>query len=74
MPLFEVAMIKVPTPNEVKGGATEELVMAPTAVIAANAQTAALIVGRKADLKDMSDKDLGRIQTLIRPFANGATG
>jgi len=68
MPLFEVAMIKVPTPKEMEEGAAEELVVPITAVVAGNEQSAAIQVAMTKKL----DIDMARVQVLVRPFAKGS--
>ena len=66
MPLFEVAAIKKPTKKEAEDGKQEELVHAPTAVIAQDEKSAAIIALRKSEL---TDADLSRVEVLVRPFA-----
>lgn len=69
MPLFEVAILEVPSKKEVEeGNATEKLVFGPEFVVAKDTQSAAL----KAVL-DNNDKaakvNRDRMQVLVRPFA-----
>ena len=65
--LFEVALIKKPTKKQAEDGAIEELIMAPTAVIAKDDKGAAI----KAVVtnKDKIDVDLAQVEVLVRPFA-----
>ena len=67
MALFEVAILKTPTKKEAEDGAGETLVFGPKAVVAQNAQSAAIA----AVLGDASlaTIDRNRMQVLIRPFA-----
>ncbi len=66
MPLFEVALIERPTEKEAKDGKGERLVLAPVAVIANDAQGAAI-----AAVLDYGDIkiDRSRMEVLVRPFA-----
>lgn len=64
MPLFEVAIIEIPTKTEVEAGKSERLVVAPTAVCAKDAQTAAIRVSMDTKM----EIDLDRMQVLVRPF------
>ena len=66
MPLFEVAILEMPTKNEREDGKAEKLVMSPRAVVAADAQSAAIA----AVLDNGSlEVDRTRMQVLVRPFA-----
>ncbi len=65
MPLFEVDIVKKPTKKDAEDGAVEELVLAPTPVIARDSQGAGIAAVVKADLKI----DLQRCEVLVRPFA-----
>ena len=65
MPLFEVAMIEVPTANEMKEGAVEKMLMEPTPVIANDQQTAAIQAAVKSGV---NVEDMSRVQVLVRPF------
>lgn len=65
--LFEVALIKTPTKKEQEDGKAEELILAPTAVIASDDKAAA--VQAVAQNKDKVPSDLSRVQVLVRPFA-----
>ncbi len=65
--LFEVALLQQPTKKESEDGAQEILVMAPTAVVAKDQQSAGVcaVMMKKDEIKC----DLSRIQVLVRPFA-----
>jgi hypothetical protein len=68
MPLFEVAIVKQPTKKEQEEGTgVEELLFGPQAVLARDAQTAAIaaVTGPKAP----TGLDMTRAQVLVRPFA-----
>lgn len=65
MPLFEVAIIETPTKKAEEEGAQERLVFGPKAVVAKNAQAAAIVASRDMD----DDADPGRMEVLVRPFA-----
>jgi hypothetical protein len=69
MPLFEVAIIEVPTKKEIEEGTGEEkLVFGPKSVIASDAQSAAI----KSVMDNGSEAakiNRSRMQVLVRPFA-----
>ena len=66
MPLFEVAILEAPTPKQIEEGASEKLVLAPTPVVAADAQGAGILaVMEHRDLEVAKD----RMKVLVRPFA-----
>ena len=66
MPLFEVAILELPTKNEREDGKGERLVMAPKAVVAKDGQTAAVA----ASLELPKDAvDFSRAEIIVRPFA-----
>ena len=68
MPLFEVAIIQKPTKKEIdEGTGVEKLAFGPEAVIARDAQTAAIVAvtGTRAP----KDLDMTRAEVLVRPFA-----
>lgn len=70
MPLFEVALMKRPTKKEIEEGTgQEELIFGPKAVVAKDAQGAAIVavLDNKGELPD--DIDMSRIDVLVRPFA-----
>jgi hypothetical protein len=66
MPLFEVALLQLPSENEKKEGKLEKLLMNPTPVVATDAQTAGAKAIRQA--KDLPE-DIDNIKVLVRPFA-----
>ncbi len=67
MPLFEVAIIKKPTKKEIdEGTGTEGLVLAPTAVVARDANGAVIAAVTR---KDLVDFDPNRCEVIVRPFA-----
>lgn len=69
MPLFEVAILEVPSKKEVEEGTgSEKLAFGPTFVIANDAQSAAI----KAVLENAGEAgkvDQNKMQVLVRPFA-----
>ena len=67
MPLFEVAILENPTKKEIdEEGKIEKLVFGPTAVVATDAQSAAI----SAVMDDNTLKiDRSRMKVLVRPFA-----
>lgn len=65
--LFEVALIQQPTQKEKEDGAQETLVLAPTAVIARDLQSAG--VAAVMQNKEKIECDIGRIEVMVRPFA-----
>ena len=65
MPLFEVAILERPTSKDEDEGATEKLILKPTAVIASDEQTAA--VAAVLDNPDIK-VDRSRMEILVRPF------
>lgn len=66
MPLFEVAILEMPTKNEIEDGKGERLVLAPKAVIAKDGQSAAIAAVLDAGSVDC---DRQRMQVIVRPFA-----
>lgn len=68
MPLFEVAIIQQPTKKETEEGTGKEvLLFGPKAVLARDAQTAAIAAVTGTDAPQ--GLDMGRAQVLVRPFA-----
>lgn len=66
MPLFEVAILERPTQKEAEEGKGERLVLSPKAVVAPDAQSAAIsAVMDEGEVK----VDRQRMQVLVRPFA-----
>jgi len=64
MPLFEVAILEKPTKKEQDEGAQEKLVFGPKAVVAKDAQTAALVAVIDSKLQLAQE----RMEVLTRPF------
>lgn len=66
MPLFEVAILEIPTKKELEEGGAEKLVLGPKAVVASDSQSAAI-----AAVMDSTEIkiDRTRMQVLVRPFA-----
>jgi hypothetical protein len=67
MPLFEVAILEIPSKKEKEEGAIEKLVYGPTAIIAREAQTASVVAALEA--KEKVDIDPTKVSILVRPFA-----
>lgn len=67
MPLYEVALIKMPTKKESADGAKEELILPPTPKLAPDDRTASVMVLVENAAK--TGADLSQIQVLVRPFA-----
>ena len=66
MPLFEVAILEIPTAKEKEDGKSERLVLGPVAVISSDSQSAAIAAVMDADKPTL---DRTRMQVLVRPFA-----
>lgn len=67
MPLFEVAILEKPTKKEAEDGKSERLVFGPKAVVANDAQSAAISAVLDGD---KIDADRARMkEVLVRPFA-----
>jgi hypothetical protein len=66
MPLFEVAILEKPTKKEAEDGKGERLAFGPKAIIAADAQSAAIAAVLS---EDKIDVDRQRMEVLVRPFA-----
>ena len=64
--LFEVAILEQPTKNEREDGKGDRLILAPKAVIANDAQSAAIAAVLDAGTLEL---DRSRMQVLVRPFA-----
>lgn len=69
MPLFEVAMLVKPTKKESEEGGSETLVFGPKAVIANDAQSAAISAVLDNTDEKLKTVDRSRLQVLVRPFA-----
>lgn len=67
MPLFEVVVIEKPTKKQEEEGEIEKLVYGPKAVVARNAQAAALLAMSGDELPE--ETDLNRVDVLVRPFS-----
>lgn len=66
MPLYEIAVLKKPTQKQRdEGTGKEELLMAPTAIVAPNEMTAVAKAMQAAE----GNIDLDTAEVLIRPFA-----
>lgn len=65
MPLFEVAVVEMPSKKQEEEGAIETLVLPPTAVIARDAQSAGIVALR---LNPGVAFDPAKSKVLIRPF------
>jgi hypothetical protein len=69
MPLFEVAILELPTKNEKEDGASEKLVFGPRAVVARDEQAAAVsAVLDQRDDDHTIEVDRSRMTILVRPF------
>lgn len=66
MPLFEVAILETPTKKEAEEGKGERLVFGPKAVVARDAQSAAITAVLDGEKPDV---DRSKMQVLVRPFA-----
>ena len=65
MPLFEVAILERPTKKDAEEGTTEKLVFGPKAVVATDAQSAAIAaVLDGGEIK----VERSRMEVLVRPF------
>lgn len=67
MPLFEVVVLERPTKKAQEEGAVERLVFGPKAVVARDAQSAAIGAVMSGEMS--KDVDLTRTDVLIRPFS-----
>lgn len=65
MPLFEVAILEKPTKKEIEDGKSERLVLKPTAVVAADEQSAAISAVMDNNPEDL---DRSRMEVIVRPF------
>lgn len=66
MPLFEVAIIQMPTKKEIEEGGQEKLLMKPTPVIASDIQGAGIAAVLDGELP--KDIDRTRMKVIVRPF------
>lgn len=67
MPLFEIAILSKPTKKEAEDGTPEKLVFGPKAVVARDAQSAAIAAVTSGERP--VDLDMTRAEVLVRPFA-----
>jgi hypothetical protein len=69
MPLFEVAILEMPTRKQIEEeGSVEKLVFGPKPVVATDSQSAAIkaTMDNPADLEGV---ETSRMNVLVRPFA-----
>ncbi len=66
MPLFDVAILERATKKEAEDGKGDRLVLAPTSVVAADEQSAAIAAALAN--KELGTIDLTRMEVLVRPF------
>lgn len=66
--LYEVALVKQPSKKEQQDGKCEELILAPTCVVAKDDKSAAVKVMHSNAAK-VKPEDMDNIQVLVRPFA-----
>lgn len=64
--LYLVALIQKPTKKELEDGKQEQLILAPTAVIAQDDKAAA--VKAVTQNKDKIEGNLDNVEVLVRPF------
>jgi hypothetical protein len=68
--LFEVAILEKPTKKEIEeNGTVERLVFGPKAVVASDAQGAAIAAVLDNGDSSLAKIDRSRMQVLVRPFA-----
>ena len=66
--LYLVALVKKPTKKEIEDeGKQEELILAPTAVIARDDKSAA-VQAVHTNKDKIRDADLNNVEVLVRPF------
>ena len=65
MPLFEVAILEKPKKKDAEEGASERLVFGPKAIIASDAQHAAISAVMDEPRVEV---DRTRMEVLVRPF------
>jgi hypothetical protein len=66
MRIFEYAVLKEPTPDEAKTGATTVLLVPITPVMALNEEQAMMLAGRAVPEAELPNMD--RITVAVRPF------
>lgn len=69
MPLFEVAILLKPSKAEADRGDGEKLVFGPKAVVAGDAQSAAIAAVMGDTELSKTTLDMSRLAVLVRPFA-----
>jgi hypothetical protein len=67
--LFEVAILETPTKKDAEEGKGERLAFGPKAVIAPDAQAAAIAAVMDVSDDSLKGVDRQRMQVLVRPFA-----
>jgi hypothetical protein len=67
MPLFEVAILEIPTEDEAKKGKAERLVFGPKPVVAKDGNSAS-IASVLQNKEEIGEIDFAKIQVLVRPF------
>jgi hypothetical protein len=66
MPLFDVAILELPTKKEREEGSVERLVFGPKPVVARDPQSAAVVAVTNEVIP--ADVDRTRLEVLVRPF------
>jgi hypothetical protein len=66
MPLYEVAILELPTKNEAEDGKGDRLVFGPKAIVAKDPQGAAIAAVLDGGAPIAVDRN--RMQVLVRPF------
>ena len=66
MPLYEVAILELPTKKEREDGQAEKIIIPPTPVIASDPQSAAIAAVMDHGAVSV---DRTRMQVLVRPFS-----
>jgi hypothetical protein len=69
VPLFEVAILQLPTAQELERGKCEKLVFGPKTVVA-NDHASAGIAAVMESKEGLPELDVNRLQVLTRPFVN----
>jgi hypothetical protein len=70
--LFEVALVRQPTKKEQEDGKLEELIMAPTCVVARDDKSAS--VQAVMANKDKISGDISNVTVLVRPLIEAGKG
>lgn len=66
MPLFEVAIVKRPTPAEIEKGIPEKLILGPVPVISRDKEAAATVALMENPVPLPNDPSMWEV--LVRPF------